>query len=51
MERWFDISNVEEIPSPALLVYPLRVTENIRRLVEISGDANCIRPHIKTHKM
>jgi D-serine deaminase-like pyridoxal phosphate-dependent protein len=49
--RWFEVENVEEIPSPGLLVYHHRVEENIRRMVEIAGDACRLRPHIKTHKM
>jgi D-serine deaminase-like pyridoxal phosphate-dependent protein len=47
---WYILSNVEEIPSPALLVYPERVRKNIERAIEISGDADRLRPHIKTHK-
>lgn len=49
--RWFEISNVDEIPSPALVIYPHRVAENIRRMVEVAGDVCRLRPHIKTHKM
>ena len=32
-ERWYEIENVEEVDSPALLVYPDRAEENIRRMV------------------
>lgn len=49
--RWFEVENVNEIPSPALLVYHHRVLENIKRMIEIAGDTNRLRPHIKTHKM
>ena len=51
MERnWYHISNIAAIPTPALVVYPDRVRENIRRAISIAGDAQRLRPHIKTHK-
>lgn len=50
-ERWYEIGNVDEVPSPALLVYADRVEENVRRMISIIGDVNRLRPHIKTHKM
>lgn len=48
---WYRIENVAEIPSPALLVYPARVEENTRRMVEMVGDPDRVRPHVKTHKL
>lgn len=50
-ERWYEVRNVADVPSPALLVYPERITSNIARMVEIAGTASRLRPHIKTHKM
>lgn len=49
--RWFEIGNVDEIPSPNLLIYHHRVEENIRRMVDMAGETCRLRPHIKTHKM
>src|SRR5687767_7117324 len=49
-DRWYEIKNPSEVSSPALLVYEDRVEENIRRMIEIIGDVNRLRPHIKTHK-
>jgi D-serine deaminase-like pyridoxal phosphate-dependent protein len=49
--RWFIVSNVEDVASPALLVYPDRAEENIRRLIAIAGDVGRLRPHMKTHKL
>jgi D-serine deaminase-like pyridoxal phosphate-dependent protein len=49
--NWFEISDVAEIASPGLLVYPSRVNENLRRMVKIAGDPGRLRTHIKTHKM
>lgn len=50
--KWYEVSNVEEIASPALLVYPQRVRENIgRMLAMVGGEAARLRPHVKTHKL
>ena len=49
-ERWYEIANVDEIPSPALAFYPERIEENIRRMIRIAGGAGRLRPHVKTHK-
>jgi hypothetical protein len=34
---WFLVCNVAEVSSPALLVYPDRVEENIRRAIAIAS--------------
>lgn len=49
--NWYEVSNVDDVPSPALLVYPERVEENIRRMIRIAGDVERLRPHIKTNKL
>jgi D-serine deaminase-like pyridoxal phosphate-dependent protein len=48
---WYMIDNVNEIYSPALLIYPDRIEHNIQRMIEIAGSVNQLRPHVKTHKM
>jgi len=48
---WHGVANEADIPSPALLVYPDRIRENIRRMVAMAGDVNRLRPHVKTNKM
>jgi D-serine deaminase-like pyridoxal phosphate-dependent protein len=48
---WYSIENVPEIDSPALLVYPDRVVENIRRMIAMAGNVGRLRPHMKTHKL
>jgi D-serine deaminase-like pyridoxal phosphate-dependent protein len=48
---WWTIQNVDDIPSPALLVYPDRAEENLRRLIAVGGGAARLRPHMKTHKL
>jgi D-threonine aldolase len=50
MQHWYAIANVGEIESPALLFYPARIEENIRRMVRMAGGTERLRPHIKTHK-
>ncbi len=47
----YQIQNIHEIDSPALVVYPHIVQKNIDRMKEIAGDVNRLRPHVKTHKM
>lgn len=49
--KWFAVANADEIESPALLLYPDRIEENIRRMVKIAGDPGRLRPHAKTHKL
>src|SRR5438445_9669770 len=51
MSDWFAGQNAGEVPSPALLLYPDRVRENIRRMIRIAGGTKRLRPHIKTHKL
>jgi D-threonine aldolase len=47
-----DISNLEAMPSPSLLVFPDCVEANIDRMLDmVAGDASRLRPHVKTHKM
>jgi D-serine deaminase-like pyridoxal phosphate-dependent protein len=48
--NWYEVANATEVPSPALLIYPDRVRENIRRMIRIGGVER-LRPHIKTHKL
>jgi D-serine deaminase-like pyridoxal phosphate-dependent protein len=47
---WYAVENANRIESPALLVYPDRVDENIRRMIAIAGGVTRLRPHAKTHK-
>src|SRR4026209_2737375 len=48
---WYTVTNVEDVPSPALLIYPDRVEENIRRMIRIAGGVERLRPHMKTNKL
>lgn len=50
IQNWYAILNESEVPSPALLVYPSRIEENIRRMIRQAGGPERLRPHVKTHK-
>jgi D-serine deaminase-like pyridoxal phosphate-dependent protein len=50
-KRWYALNHPEQTDSPALLVYPDRVSHNIREMIRIAGSARRLVPHIKTHKM
>ena len=50
-KSWYTVSNVQEIASPALLVYPDRIEENLKRMVNLVGGVQRLRPHVKTHKL
>lgn len=49
--EWFEINNVDQIDSPALLIYKSRVEENIDRAIHAIKDREHLRPHIKTNKI
>jgi len=49
--EWYKIKNADKIASPALLIYPDRIRENLRRLIALVGDVRRLRPHVKTHKL
>lgn len=51
MDARYFVKNVDEIPSPSLLIYRERVKENLARTLEIAGGPELLRPHVKTHKM
>jgi D-serine deaminase-like pyridoxal phosphate-dependent protein len=51
MDQWYALYNPEEVPSPALLLYPDRISGNIEKMIAMAGDVNRLRPHVKTHKM
>lgn len=51
MTNWYEIANAADVASPALLLYPDRIEENLKRLVQLAGDPARLRPHVKTHKL
>ena len=47
---WYSISNISELDSPALVIYPEQVKANLRVLKNFVPDTNRLRPHVKTNK-
>lgn len=50
-QAWYEIIGVEELATPALVVYPNRVQANLDRAIQLAGGVERLRPHVKTHKM
>ncbi len=48
---WYHIQNIHAVDSPALVIYPDRIKENIRLLKKMSQGVDWLRPHVKTHKL
>ena len=48
---WYRLFDEDAVASPALLVYPDRIEENVRRMIALAGSAERLRPHVKTHKL
>ncbi|MBS1667129.1 MAG: D-TA family PLP-dependent enzyme [Bacteroidetes bacterium] len=48
--HWYNIDNINEIDSPALVLYTERVVQNIATAIGMVKDVQKLRPHIKTHK-
>jgi D-serine deaminase-like pyridoxal phosphate-dependent protein len=50
MSNWYEINNIDQVDSPALVIYADRVKENIKMLIGNIDNTDRLRPHIKTHK-
>ena len=50
-DKWYTINDLEKVKSPSLLVYPDRIEGNIKKMIDLAGGVNRLRPHVKTHKM
>jgi D-threonine aldolase len=49
-DQWYAIRNVDAVDSPAFVVYPGRIRENVRRAAAAVPDVSLLRPHVKTNK-
>ena len=49
-KQWYILDNIGDLDTPALVIYPDRVKENIQTLVKSIDNVTRLRPHIKTHK-
>jgi D-serine deaminase-like pyridoxal phosphate-dependent protein len=47
---WFKLNDPSKINTPALLVFPDRIAENLARMIAIAGSTTRLRTHVKTHK-
>ena len=48
--EWYAITNIEDLDTPSLVLYPTRIERNITRALEYVSDKRRLRPHIKTSK-
>jgi D-serine deaminase-like pyridoxal phosphate-dependent protein len=46
----YSLRNPSEVLSPGLVFYKDLIRSNIARMVEIAGNPDRLRPHVKTHK-
>lgn len=52
MKKWYELENPDQTASPALLVFPDRIKENIERVINMAeGRLEKLRPHVKTSKI
>ncbi|MGI4805281.1 MAG: D-TA family PLP-dependent enzyme [Janthinobacterium lividum] len=49
-DSWYQINNTQNLQTPALVIYPNRVQQNIDLLISQIDDVDRLRPHIKTCK-
>ena len=47
---WYAIADTRQLDTPALVIYPERVAQNIALLLASIDDVRRLRPHVKTHK-
>lgn len=50
-QHWYEFDEAKEIDSPALIIYPARVLQNITLLKSRVKDFSQLRPHVKTSKI
>lgn len=49
-QHWYTIQDIDKLDTPALVVYPGRVKQNIEMLKYMIDDVYRLRPHVKTFK-
>lgn len=50
MKEWYQVDNIEQVDTPALLVFPERVKQNIEHFKSYIRNLSLLRPHVKTNK-
>ena len=48
---WYEIEAIDQIDSPALVVYKKRIIRNLEKMVQITGNPGWLMPHVKIHKI
>ena len=51
MTDWYAITNAQALDSPAVLLYPARIEQNLQSMAAIAGGVQRLRPHVKSHKL
>lgn len=51
IDERYRAEGIEQVLSPSLVIFRDLVDENLKRMIEIAGNPNRLRPHCKTHKM
>ncbi|MGL4422269.1 MAG: D-TA family PLP-dependent enzyme, partial [Gemmataceae bacterium] len=46
-----DLAGLDELPTPALVLFPEVIDANIQTVLRLAGGPERLRPHVKTHKM
>src|SRR5437588_5356254 len=47
---WYIINDIDQLDTPALVIYPERAKQNINMLKSMIDDISRLRPHAKTNK-
>jgi D-serine deaminase-like pyridoxal phosphate-dependent protein len=50
MHPAYALSDAANVFSPSLVFYPALIKQNIKRVIEMAGSPDRLRPHVKTHK-
>lgn len=50
-KNWYGVTDETQLITPALLVYPNRIQQNIESMIAVAKDVSRLIPHVKTYKM
>ena len=48
---WMRLDDEPALATPALVLFPERIEQTLRRMITRAGDPARLRPHVKTHKL
>ena len=49
-QDWYIVDDIDKLDTPALVIYPERVKQNVNILKSMIDDVSRLRPHAKTNK-